>query len=122
MRICIVLIALALAGCKADPPTIEGGWTVSSKFYKANYEIKPEEGRLVGVIMDYDDDTYRYHHNANKPRYVFTNLVQEGEYFVDASQSGPGRGHRPRRPDSVKMIEVDTLVVTRLSHFSQPLQ
>ena len=105
----ILLLALILLSCNNEAEQLLGRWKVDSKFYRATYDIVEVDGDLKVEVIYYNDDTTVLRQNKAKPYYLYNNLQQKDNQFIDAI-SGATKSNV--QEVSIKPRHKDTLEVT----------
>ncbi|UTW66489.1 hypothetical protein KFE94_17850 [bacterium SCSIO 12643] len=106
-----ILFLTGLISCNSSTNKLIGKWQVESPFYKAVYQIIKKDGELKTQILFYDDDIYRYRFNGKKEKYLFQNIQQKDEDFVDMVSGATTSANSNKLP-KLKLVHEDTLNVT----------
>jgi len=106
-----ILFLVGIISCNSSTNVLIGKWQVESPFYKAIYQIVKKDGRLKTQILFYDDDTYRYRFNGKKEKYLFQNIQQNEEAFVDMVSGATKQSDQSKLPKLI-LVHQDTLSVT----------
>ena len=81
--ILFAILIIAFSCAKKENPLL-GKWKVDSKFYKATYHILESNDSVQGKVLYYNDDTTIIREVDGKDYYVFKNLKEKENVYVDA--------------------------------------
>ncbi|MDY8137987.1 hypothetical protein [Aquimarina sp. 2201CG5-10] len=104
------VLVLVLLSCSNKKNTLLGTWQVSSTFYKATYQIIEDNGAIKAKVLYYDDDTTIYNYQEKQSYYLFKDLKEKQNRYVDATSGATDT--KTRRGISIKIIHMDSLAVT----------
>lgn len=105
-----ILFLVGIISCNSSTNVLIGKWQVESPFYKAIYQIVKKDGKLKTQILFYDDDTYCYRFNGKKEKYLFQNIQQNDEAFVDMVSGATKPSDQSKLPKLI-LVHQDTLSV-----------
>ncbi len=107
----VLIVILGISSCNQTPNLLEGSWSVSSDFYKANYRITKQGRMHHALILMYDDGTTRFKHDPLNPNYLFKSLRSRNDgIYVDAI-SGATKSKNTQANFRISQINIDTLFV-----------
>jgi hypothetical protein len=117
----LILTIVALWSCSSKRDQLIGQWEVNNKFYHAIYEISEEGENLAGQVLYYNDGTtsYNYKDGAEK-HYVFKNLIQKEERFVDGV-SGATSSNDEQEPQWVLEFSTEQSLKVQKMIMDKPL-
>lgn len=111
----LILLFLLILSCKETMnQQIFGLWKIQNRFYEATYHITEEDGMVVARVMKYDDGTTKYLWDDDNPKYLFRNLQQKGEMFVDAVSGATKTDSNPTI--EIEIWQIDSLRTTIYSN------
>ena len=85
LSLLILLVGALAASCSHNPEAVLGVWNVTDPYYSASYEIAEENGKLVAVVLRYNDGTQRYTSNGTQVNYLIRDLAWRDSVYVDAT-------------------------------------
>ncbi|MEW7290245.1 hypothetical protein [Aquimarina sp. 2304DJ70-9] len=104
---CMVIILLF--SCSGKKNQLLGAWSLESNFYRATYEIVEDDGKIKAKVLYYNDDTTAYQYDGQTPQYLFSDLKEKENRYIDAVS---GATNTETNYPNIKVISQDSLEVT----------
>ncbi len=103
------MMIILLFSCSGRKNQLLGTWNLASKFYRATYEIVEDGGKLKAKVLYYNDDTTVYRYDEQTPQYLFSDLKEKENRYIDAVS---GATNTKTNHPNIKIISQDSLEVT----------
>ena len=108
-KVLLVFILLLFACTAKIDNRIFGEWNVQSNYYRAIYKIEKQNGKIIGKVLYYNDDTTVLHETGTDKDIFLEDLKFKENKFIDAV-SGATKTNKEALTIEVK--HKDTLKVT----------
>lgn len=108
MKRTFFVILVLLVSCSKKPKELIGTWEVNSPYYSATYAIEEQEGKIVGRVIYYNDDTYIYTETGSEKDIFLHQLQKKDNLYIDAFSGAT----MTKKNMTMRLIGKDTLEVT----------